>query len=88
MKANTKAIIGYLQQNPDADVTAKDLADILGLTDKQVNGSFTAAIQRKELGFRVVAERLNPETGRHQECKFLKLNDAGMAIDLDAEDDE
>lgn len=84
MKESTKAVFKYLQDNNNADITAKALADILGLDAKVVNGSFTAAIQRKGYGYREEAE-IKTENG-HEKVKFLKLTDAGLALDVDAAD--
>lgn len=85
MKENTKRVITYLQGlDPNTDVTAADVAEALGMEKRSVDGVFTSAIQRKELGARVEAE-IELEDGTHKKVKFLKLNDAGMAIDVNAE---
>ena len=53
MKPNTKAVLEYLKSvHGKKDVTAADVAAELGLDVKQVNGIFTAALQRKEYGYR------------------------------------
>ncbi len=83
MKPNTLMVFNYLKENPDATVTSADLAEILGLEKRQVDGIFTSAIQRKELGERVLAEVEN-EDGTHKQVKFLKLTEKGMAFDPDA----
>lgn len=80
MKPNTKAVFSYLKEHPDADVTAADLAEILGLEKRQVDGIFTSAIQRKNLGERVLAEVENAD-GTHSQVKLLKLTDEGMAFE-------
>ena len=87
MSANSKAIFEYLQGIGDADVTAKDVAATLGLSDKTVNGAFTSAIQRKGYGVRVEAE-IELEDSTHKKVKFLKLTDEGKALDLNAADAE
>ena len=85
MKENTKRVITYLQSlDANTDVTAADVAEALGMEKRSVDGVFTSAIQRKELGARVEAE-IELEDGTHKKVKFLKLNDAGMAIDVNAE---
>ena len=56
MKPNTKAVIEYLQGQNGADLTSADVAEALGLEKRQVDGIFTSAIQRKQLGFREEAE--------------------------------
>ena len=87
MKENTKKVITYLQGLKGADVTAADVADALGLEKRSVDGIFTSAIQKKQYGVRVPAE-VELEDGSHKAVKFLKLTDAGMALDVDAEDAE
>lgn len=84
LKDSTKQIIKYLQANNTADYTAKDVAEILGLNARAVNGAFTAAIVNKEMGERVEAKvALDDES--IVDVKFLKLNDLGMSYDVDAE---
>lgn len=88
MKENTKRVITYLQGlDANTDVTAADVAEALGMEKRSVDGVFTSAIQRKELGSRVEAE-IELEDGTHKKVKFLKLNDAGMAVDVNAESAE
>ena len=87
MKENTKKVIKYLQGlNTSDNVTAADVADVLGLEKRSVDGIFTSAIQRKSLGERVEAE-IELADGTHKKVKFLKLTDAGRAIDVDADPD-
>lgn len=83
LQEHTKAIIKFLQANNDKNYTATAIGEILGLSTKQVDGSFTTAITNKKLGERVKAE-IQLEDGTHKPVKFLKLNQAGMAIDVDA----
>lgn len=87
MKENTKKVITYLQGLNGADVTAADVAAELGLDKRQVDGIFTSAIQKKAYGVRVPAE-VELEDGTHKAVKLLKLTDAGMALDVNAEDAE
>lgn len=90
MKQSSRAIFDYLKQHPNQDVTSEDLAKILGLEKRSVDGSFTSAIQRKKnandepLGERVLAE-IELDDGTHKQVKLLKLTAAGMAYDPDAE---
>ena len=86
MKENSKNVLNYLKQINGADVTAADVADALGLEKRQVDGIFTSALQRKGLGIRVPAE-VELEDGSHKQVKFLRLTDAGMAFDPDAEEE-
>jgi hypothetical protein len=88
MKENTKKVITYLQGlNATDNVTAADVADVLGLEKRSVDGIFTSAIQRKGLGIREEAE-IELDDGTHKKVKFLKLTDAGKAIDVNAEPEE
>lgn len=84
MKENSKKVLNYLKEIGDANVTAADVADALGIAKKSVDGIFTAAIQRKGYGVRVPAE-VELEDGSHKPVKFLKLTPAGMSFDPDAE---
>lgn len=85
LKTNSMMVLNYLKENPDVDITAADLADILGLEKRQVDGIFTSAIQRKGFGQRVSAEIENKD-GTHSQVKFLKLNEQGMAYEPNAEE--
>lgn len=87
MKENTKKVFEYLKGIGNDNVTAADVADVLGLEKKSVDGIFTSAIQKKGYGVRVPAE-VELEDGTHKTVKFLKLTDDGMALDLDAADAE
>ena len=84
MKENTKNVLNYLK-SVNADVTAADVADALGLEKRQVDGIFTSALQRKGFGVRVPAE-VELDDGSHKQVKFLHLTDAGMALDPDADE--
>ncbi len=85
IKPNTRSVIEYLRSINGADVTAADVADALGLEKRQVDGIFTSALQRKGYGIRVPAE-VELEDGSHKAIKLLKLTQAGMELDLDAEE--
>ena len=100
MKESTKNVIKFLQANADADMTAADVVLAMGEagTDpesaefkkavKVVNGVFTQALQRKNLGYREEAEvEIDKGEGKveHKKIKFLKLTDAGLNFDVDAE---
>lgn len=82
MKPDTRRVLKYLQEHNDEDLTAADLAEILELEKRQVDGIFTSALQRKHLGMRVPAEVENPD-GTHTPVKLLKLNEDGLAYDPD-----
>jgi hypothetical protein len=84
MKENSKNVLNYLKGINGENVTAADVAEALGLEKRQVDGIFTSALQRKGLGVRVPAE-IELDDGTHKAVKFLRLTDAGMAFDPDAE---
>ena len=84
MKENSKNVLNYFKGINGENVTAADVAEALGLEKRQVDGIFTSALQRKGLGVRVPAE-IELDDGTHKAVKFLRLTDAGMAFDPDAE---
>ena len=84
MKENSKRVLNYLKEINGTDVTAADVADVLELDKKQVDGIFTSAIQRKGLGIRRPAE-IELEDGTHKQVKFLTLTQEGLAFDPDAD---
>lgn len=83
MKENSKKVLEYLKSINGQDVTAADVAEALGLEKRQVDGIFTSAIQRKQLGVRTPAE-VELADGSHRQVKFLSLTEAGMNFDPDA----
>ena len=83
MKENSKRVLNYLKEVNGENVTAADVAVALGLEKRQVDGIFTSAFQRKQLGVRTPAE-IELEDGTHKQVKFLSLTPAGMAFDPDA----
>lgn len=83
MKENTRKVFDYLKNNSDKDLTAADVADILGLEKRQVDGIFTSALQRKGLGVREPAE-IELADGSHQKVKYLRITEEGFAFDPDA----
>ena len=100
MKDSTKNVIKFLQANADADMTAIDVVMGMGLAGddvnsdefkkevKRVNGVFTASLQRKGYGYREEAQvEVANEDGKakYANVKFLKLTDAGINLDVDAE---
>lgn len=85
MKENTKNVYMYLKENVNKDLTAADVAEALGLEKRQVDGIFTSALQRKNLGVRELAE-IELADGSHQRVKYLRLTEEGMAFDPDAQE--
>ena len=86
MKENSKKVLNYLKEVNGTQVTAADVAEALGLEKRSVDGIFTSAIVRKGLGTRVEAE-VELENGTHKPVKFLKLTEAGRAVDVNAEEE-
>ena len=84
MSENSKKVLNYLKEINGEHVTAADIAEALGLEKRQVDGIFTSAIQRKNLGVRTPAE-IELEDGTHKAVKFMSLTEAGMAFDPDAD---
>lgn len=85
MKENTRKVLDYLKENDGQDMTAADVAEALGLEKRQVDGIFTSAFQRKQLGIREEAE-LTMDDGTHKKVKYLRLTEAGLNLDPDAQE--
>jgi hypothetical protein len=94
MTENSKIVFNWVKEHDGQDVTAKDIAEGTGLSDRQINGIVTSAFQRHKdkdknevpLMVRVPAEIKDPETGLHKGVKYIKLTDAGREFDPDQED--
>lgn len=84
LKENTKRIITFLQENTGKDYTADDVAEALGTTAKSVIGTFNMVIIRNKLGYRD-EQTLEYEDGTTKVVKYLRLNDDGLAFDVNAE---
>ena len=69
---NAQAVIRYLQADPNGQYTADDLANALGLTSRQINGTATG-LQKKGITERVVVEGI--------EKKVIRLTPEGLAVD-------
>ena len=85
LKPTTKTVYEFVKANNGKNITAADIAEGTGLETKQVNGIVTSAFQRKGLMERVPAE-IELTDGSHKSVKFIKLTEAGLAFDPDAED--
>ena len=85
LKPNSKLVYDYVKANGGSNITAADIAEGTGLEVRQVNGIVTSAFQRKGLMERITAE-VELEDGSHKAVKFIKLTDAGMEFDPEAED--
>ena len=73
---NSAAVLRYLQDNPNANLTADDLAEALGFSARQINGVATG-LQKKGLVERVEIEGI--------EKKVIRCTALGENIDPDAE---
>lgn len=87
VKPNTIKVLNYLKENKNSNVTAADVANVLGLEKRQVDGIFTSALQRKGYGLREEAE-IELDDGTHAKVKFLRLTPEGLSYDPSAEDAE
>lgn len=88
VKATTKEIFNAIKQHEIANerVTASDIAEETGLSVRQVNGVFTMCIDVKgqnKYGYREPAKVKMPD-GSEKEVKFLRMNEDGIALDLNA----
>jgi len=86
LSENAKLVVKRLQELEDADVTVHDLSEDIGLPVNSITGIFNSLV-KKGLGERVTAE-VELEDGSHQTVKFLKLTDAGLALDVDAVEED
>ena len=81
-------VLNYLKEIGDANVTAADIAEALGLEKKTVDGVVTAGlIRNKNLAERVPAQiEVEDAEGNktYKDVKFIKLTDAGKAYDHEA----
>ena len=87
LKPNSKLVYNYVKENQEKNLTAADIAEGTGLETKQVNGIVTSAFQKKGLMERIPAE-IELADGSHKAVKLIKLTEAGMAFDPDAEDEK
>lgn len=89
MKANTRKIFDYVKAHDGEDIIAQDIAEALGLSTRQVNGSINSFTNPKK-GLMVRSDEKkkfeNPD-GTVVEAKTISLTDAGRAFDPDAEVD-
>ena len=77
-------VLNYLKSIGDANVTAADIADELGMEKKSVDGVVTGGLVRNRgLAERIPAE-IELEDGTHKPIKFIKATEAGLAYDHDA----
>lgn len=86
LSENAKVVMRRLQELEGADVTVHDLSEDIGLPVNSITGIFNSFV-KKGLGERVIAE-VELEDGSHKTVKFLKLTDAGLALDVDAVEED
>lgn len=81
-------VLDYLKSIGDANVTAADIAEALGMEKKSVDGIVTAGlIRNKGLAERVPAQiEIADEDGnvKYKDVKFIKATAAGLAYDHEA----
>lgn len=69
-------LLQFMQKNPDADFTAPDIAEEMGVASIAINGVANGLIKRNLMA-REVVEFEMPD-GEVREIKVLKLTDAGV----------
>jgi DNA-binding MarR family transcriptional regulator len=80
-------VLNYLKEIGDANVTAADIAEALGMEKKSVDGIVTSGLQRKGLTERVAAQiEVADDEGntKYKDVKFIKLTAKGAAYDHEA----
>ena len=81
-------VLDYLKSIGDANVTAADIAEALGMEKKSVDGIVTSGlIRNKGLAERVPAQiEVEDEEGnvKYKDVKFIKATAAGLAYDHEA----
>ena len=81
-------VLNYLKSIGDANVTAADIAEALGMEKKSVDGIVTSGlIRNKNLAVRIPAQiEVTDEEGntKFKDVKFIKLTDEGQAYDHEA----
>lgn len=71
-------VLGFLQENPSVQLTAKELAQVLDIPVRSLNGVITS------LAVHGYLERV-PTTISGVEIKYIALTPAGRDADLEAE---
>lgn len=91
LSENSQKVYDFLKANPDADYTAADIAEALGLETKSVNGIATG-LQKKDITFREEGEIVvesEDGTTKHKSVKFIKLTEDAKSglevVEADAE---
>lgn len=93
MKKNSIDVFNYVMEHEKENITAKDIAKALDLTDRQVNGIITASFQRHKeevpgseekvvvpLMVRVEGE-IEKADGTHDKVKFIQMTKEGREFE-------
>ena len=85
LSENSLKVLNYLKENQGVQMTAKDIADALGMTDKSVNGVVTLGLgnkkgyaQRTDAVIEVTDENGNTVP---KPVKFISITEKGLAYD-------
>lgn len=78
---NARTIVGFLRENPNVNLTGKELAEAVGLQPRVANGTITSLVS-KGLAIRT------PAIVNGKEVKFVQLTDEGKTVGLDADKPE
>ena len=92
LKENSILVYNFVKEHEAENVTAKDIAAALGMTDRQVNGIITMAFQRHKdeeknevpLMVRVPGEVFVDDKGKAVIPKYIHLTDEGRNIEVEA----
>lgn len=93
LKENSKMVYDYVKAHEAENITANEIAEATGLTSRQVNGIITMAFQRHKdedkndlpLMERIPGEATTDAKGKAVIPKYIKLTDAGRAIEVETE---
>lgn len=85
MKASTAAIFKFIQEHNGEILTNDYIADATGYSKRQVAGVVSMSIcnAKPPRGEREIV-LVQDEAGNEKEVQIVKLNDIGMAFDVDA----
>ena len=88
MTENSRKVLEFLQGNAEnSDLTAKDVAEALGITVPAVTGSVNGLV-KKGYAFREEAVVGTTEKGKDIVVKYIRLTEDGLSFDPDVASDE
>lgn len=88
MSEKTRLVFDYLKANVEnEEITADMVAEAVGLTPKQVVGSFNGGLLRKGLGYYTKDNEITLADGNVVKKSFMFLTDEGLALDPDADEE-